>query len=509
VNSSGRISVPVRNRAPRIVLDLMRMSLAIFLFSLFTRTSADLDLWGHVLFGQDILRTGSVHRVDPYSFTSDVPWINHEWLAEAALAAAYGWGGSAGLVIGKSALVLTMLGAILFVLRRGNSHLVPRDFLVFLAVIGTYGRAATFRPQVFSLALFALLLLIIRLAEDGHRKLLWAVPPLFLVWTNLHGGWIVGLGAFGLWSAWSVLRADRCGFGRSFLVFVALAAVLATLVNPYGWRLWQFLGETVRFSRNITEWQPLFTLPTAALIPWGTATVLATVAIAYRRSSVNIGHVAIVAFYWISSIRVNRLDAFFVISVVMLLGPDIAAAYDGIRQRGRRASRPPPGAGKAWTAVAALLLGTVAVGLTWKNFECVSIEGLHEPEPHAARFVKANRLEGRMLTNFNWGEYAIWHLNPRIKVSMDGRRETVYSETLVTRHNALYQGKAGALTLVDDLEPDYVWLPRDLPPLSNLEDRGWTRIFDGPKSTILSRKPVVVQAVPELPTPGRRCFPDE
>ena len=30
--------------------------------------------------------------------------------------------------------------------------------------------------------------------------------------------------------------------------------------------------------------------------------------------------------------------------------------------------------------------------------------------------------------HFNWGEYVLWHAGPRVKVSMDGRRETVYSD---------------------------------------------------------------------------------
>ena len=50
-----------------------------------TITFVDADLWGHLTFGRDIVRQGWVHTSDPYSFTSDRPWINHEWLAEAAM----------------------------------------------------------------------------------------------------------------------------------------------------------------------------------------------------------------------------------------------------------------------------------------------------------------------------------------------------------------------------------------------------------------------------------------
>ena len=58
-------------------------------------TTADTDLWGHVRFGQDLLRTRTLPQVDPSAFTSDRPWINHEWLAELAMGAAFdaagGW----------------------------------------------------------------------------------------------------------------------------------------------------------------------------------------------------------------------------------------------------------------------------------------------------------------------------------------------------------------------------------------------------------------------------------
>ena len=71
-----------------------------------TYTAADPDLWGHVRFGLDSLETGAISTVDPYSFTSDRPWLNHEWLSEVAMGAAYRIGGQLGLALLKSMLVL-------------------------------------------------------------------------------------------------------------------------------------------------------------------------------------------------------------------------------------------------------------------------------------------------------------------------------------------------------------------------------------------------------------------
>jgi hypothetical protein len=51
-------------------------------------TRADPDLWGNLRFGLDILRTWSLPTADPYSFTSDIPWINHSWFPQVVMALA-------------------------------------------------------------------------------------------------------------------------------------------------------------------------------------------------------------------------------------------------------------------------------------------------------------------------------------------------------------------------------------------------------------------------------------
>jgi len=60
---------------PNLVLGTL---VAVVLLFAMTRTAADPDLWGHVRFGQDIVAARSISTVDPYSFTSDRPWVNHE-----------------------------------------------------------------------------------------------------------------------------------------------------------------------------------------------------------------------------------------------------------------------------------------------------------------------------------------------------------------------------------------------------------------------------------------------
>src|SRR6266508_729623 len=78
-------------------LVLPRIMIWAVLAGVLTFTGADPDLWGHVRFGLDIIRDHGIPSVDPYSFTSDRTWLNHEWLAEVFMAGAFAAAGSVAL----------------------------------------------------------------------------------------------------------------------------------------------------------------------------------------------------------------------------------------------------------------------------------------------------------------------------------------------------------------------------------------------------------------------------
>src|SRR5580704_7102570 len=70
-------------RALQTCFCVLVILLAVFQFS---ENTADVDLWGHVVFGQEMLKTHSIPKTDTYSWTAaGRPWINHECLAEIAL----------------------------------------------------------------------------------------------------------------------------------------------------------------------------------------------------------------------------------------------------------------------------------------------------------------------------------------------------------------------------------------------------------------------------------------
>ncbi len=465
-----------------------------------SRTWADPDLWGHVRFGGDILARGLPH-IDPYSFTSDVPWVNHEWLAEVAMHAAWSAMGATGLILLKMGLIGTALLFATRVLKFDAVEGPQRDLLLFTAIGGMWARVFVVRPQVFSIALFAAVIWILRSARPGSAGRLWVLPAIFALWVNLHGGWIVGLGVLAIWTVIEASPLRRSEIDRRVPIAVTIAATLATLINPYGLRMWTFLAGSVSLNRpNVNDWRPLFESGSAVILPWLLSAALAVLAFARGRRSIPASQALIVAALAVGSVRVNRLDVFFGLSVVMLLGGYVTAKGPRVK-----AQRP------HWTrrvflaAAAAVMIAACAAWHFRSSFTCLRLDGPWMPEREAGQFIVQNQLSGRMLIWFDWGQYAIWHFAPRIQVSLDGRRETVYSDAFVAAHLQLYFEPESRQDLLRRLAPDYAWLPLGVPLVAALERQGWQRMYSGPVSVVLGTH--AGNATQVAPPVSPACFP--
>ncbi len=466
------------------------------LFVVAARTQADPDLWGHVRFGLDMLETRTLPSVDPYSFTQDVPWVNHEWLSELQMGLAWEAGESAGLAALKGLLVL---GAF-WLIWTGLSGTDPgsRMAVMLLVALGTARMVQTLRPQLWSL-LGIVLLCRILLAED-RRARRW-LPLLFGVWVNVHGGWIVGLGVLAVWSAVGVLTgSDR----RLQTLFWVAAAVAATLVNPYGWQLWAFIASTVHMTRAIGEWQPLWTVPALIWVPWLFA-FAALVWLAVGAGRDRWKSVAVLAMLAYASVRVERLTPFFVVTAVLLAAPRLRTRWP-LRAPARFVS-------DARQAVVAgvLTAGLVIALVTWigrSSFSCVPVGGDWTPDPVAAGAL--DRAEpGRLVVFFDWGQFALWHWGSELRVSMDGRRETVYSDARLNEHAAILAGEPAGTDSLERWAAEYVWLPASSRRTESwLAARGYRLDVRTEQSFVAVRGDLPALVVPERDARAPRCFPE-
>jgi len=451
-----------------------------------TFTSADPDLWGHVRFGADILRKGSIQQVDTYSFDSDRPWVNHEWGAEVLAAWAFGTMGSAGLVSLKLLIVGSVLLLVNTTLRKeGVRSGFARDVTAGIAIIITLAQAHHVRPQLFSLLSFSVLIACLLAVRRGAQRWLLVLPPLFAAWANLHGGWIVGGGVLVLWTGGLLISGER----RQALCWMAIGAVsaAATLATPFGLGLWQFLRETVGFSRpDITEWQPVYVTGWPFVAQWLIAlTIMILGVVLGGREKLRVEQLVVGVALAVASVKVARLIAFFGLASVFFFAPAICEAYQ--RRRTTRQFGSAPLMRVAFGGVACAL-AVFTIGFIYNNFGQVRLDAASLPEPQAVSILNQQPAGKRVLVWFSWGEYAIWHLSPRMQVSIDGRRETVYSDAVATRHFDFYFDRHDGATLPRDLRADYIWIPRYLPAVPRLRnDSRWTLIYEGDQSVIFER----------------------
>src|SRR5438128_4994279 len=206
------------------------------------------DFWHHLARGQAIVTEGALLDHDRFTFT--VPGRSFQdvnWLTQAVYYLLYDAGGLE-LVQLVNALTLALTFTLLvMVCRRVSGSLIVGSAVGIAAFFGIW-QVLTIRPQTLSLLLFVLMLDLLERATRNPRWLL--LPPLMMaLWANLHPAFPAGLmliGCFALAAVWEGWRAGQ--FLRHpptwYFAGCLLVSVLATLLNPYGWRLYQYVVLT-------------------------------------------------------------------------------------------------------------------------------------------------------------------------------------------------------------------------------------------------------------------------
>ena len=229
----------------------------------------DSDIWFHLADARILFTTHHFIRVEPYSFTvAGEPWIDPEWLAETPFWLGYGWLGLRGIYLVTS---FSLYASIVFIYFRGYWLSRHAAAAAWMAALGYLLMMVNTGPRtiLFGYLAMSMELAILEAAERGKTRLLWWLPPLFLVWINLHGTWVIGLGLLVLYSLCALISVNKGVFeqaalrgkDRNRLLLILLTCFVALWVNPYGWRLiWYPIGMMMNQKLNIAtvaEWQPL------------------------------------------------------------------------------------------------------------------------------------------------------------------------------------------------------------------------------------------------------------
>ncbi len=436
---------------------------------------AEPDLWIHMLTGQTTLRTGHIPRFDTYSYSAaGMPWHNHEWLSQVALAFCYAHLGILGLKLLKILVVSILIIALAIgISATGASGRVQRLTLILSAVALSF--QMEFRPQLFTFMMMSVVMASIAIEVYRGRAVLWPLIPMFALWANFHGGYIVGLSAMGITTAVLFLRefgGVRPKRSAWRLGLVTLGCAAATILNPFGVGLWMGVAHSVGdplIHQIVNDWVPL---PKLMLSIWRDskpellqdvvplllfAGFVASVAIA--RDFEDAALVAVATIFIGAGFYAARNVALAVIAVAIPLARHTSLVLErrqDVRQDIHRdikvGERPPVSNEPPAALLAMCALGIAIAGGTFSN----RLKTWKPIPAGALAFMEQHELRGNLLSQFEWGSYVLWHDRGAFKVYIDPRGELVYTDKQERDYAIFYYGKDGADRLLDAFPHDFI-----------------------------------------------------
>ena len=483
-------------------LELLMLSVLVVLL---TKTMADPDLWGHLRFGLDILQSGSIVTQDPYSYIpSNQYWINHEWLSEVLFSSAWLVGKSIGLIIIK-----TLIGMIIFVIAylyliRIQTASVRIFILMILSFFLMLPFLLPLRPHIFTILFFELLLLVIIQAEEGDFRWLWASPIFMLFWVNMHGGFLAGLAVFIVWSILHLIFNWR---DYRYILPPLVFAFLVTLFNPYGYELIIFLLRTATVPRpEINDWQPLRVLSVLG-IPYLLTLALSILGWVFSHRSKKIPLLIIFSILAISPLVAIRHLQLYNLAFLLLAGEHILDAWSRFRPTNQILGKPSK---FSWgfALITSLALLVWALPLNSRIY----IPSSPSKPIEAVDFLGRSGVSGNLVTYYEWGEYIIWHLSPGIRVSIDGRRETVYSDEIYAEYLDFNRGTRNWDAIVDNYDSHMALVEINKSSYNLLRIKpGWKLIYEDSIAALFvqddwSQGVVLEQLSSEFKPAGERGF---
>jgi len=400
----------------------------------------DLDFWWHLKTGEWIWQHKAILYSDSFSYTfQGAEWINYEWLFHAIIYPIYQLSGFGGLIIFVIICALSTFLILFFACREvdgGNRWLSVT--IPFVALLVVQGRFAI-RPQIISyllLALYLYLLILHRKERITTRQLIFLLIPAHILWVNVHGDFLLGgflVGAYTLGRFVPLALRHHRDLKPAFqdkklqgLLLVCLLLCIASLVNPYTYRIFSIPLKTAGSEtlQGIAEWVPiditLLGVFSIKYIMWFRILFVAGAMsfLIWRNNLKRIEDVVIFALLSYMAFKHIRFSGEFAIAVA----PIIVHNLTSLRWEEKR---------WRWVPLLALIVVTVFSTSEVRNLARMDRLGLgvgrNYPEG-TVRFLEEHHIKGNLFNSYNHGGYLIWHLWPDIPVFIDGRTPTIYDE---------------------------------------------------------------------------------
>jgi len=447
---------------------------------------SDPDIWWHLRNAEYLFQHHELPRYDQYSFTvGGHPWINHEWLAEVPYYLAWRSGRLSGLNVLMFAIINLIFLGLLYLCYKESANfkasIVACCFSTFLASV-SFGP----RTILFGYAYLLVLLIILQRFRREGRAALWLIPPLFCLWVNTHGSWLLGLVMFSIIAAaglvqgrWGRVEAEPWTPAQFHKLAVTwVMSVAALFVNPFGYRLVLYPFDLAfRQKLNIAhveEWVSVnFHEPRGRLVLILLVTLLLSALLRSHRW--NLAELSMVLFALYSGL--THIRFLFLLGIVV--APVLAKILDFV---------PPYRVEIDTPLINALAIFLMVAGMVYYWPTSAKLRGLVEQQYPAEilPYLRAHPPAGPMLNFYLWGGYLGWN-DRNVKLFVDSRVD-IFEYTGVFKDYIDLLELKQPKSLLDKYKIRYVLFPHGEPLTYALEhDPEWKALYNGQISVLLER----------------------
>lgn len=406
-------------------------------------SGGDYDFFFHLKYGEIYLHN-LTWKLDHSQFSwtpSQADWPYVTWVANILIYLFYQIGSGHGLLLLQGGILLGLFFLMLKAIHVAGDTLEPFYLLLILMLVTTISIVDIFiKPDLFSTLFFAAAMFIYVYVKASGKNIFYLYPPLFLLWVNVHGGFVNGLLLVGLLLAGESVNMvffRKTSLGKKLYATLLLsfaASCVVTVINPYGYKYHLHLYENLfskeayeSMARPLLAYRPLwgsifamdaykFTNSAWLSIIFGILfSLLFIVAIVKKRICEFSLLLANGLFFWFGmemarAIKYFPVVAFF--SIVYLL------KITELQEIKKRAA--------VLTIIAFIALsGRVA----YQTFVYASdlpswnyARLLNDTPQDVVKFIKDNKLPGPIFNDYLIGGYFLWGLYPDYKVFIDPRQ---------------------------------------------------------------------------------------
>jgi len=467
---------------------------------LLQRSPNDTDMWWHLSAGSATWERGEILLEDIFSYTRvGEPWINVFWLPDLLMFLIWLGGG-----FFAASLVLLLLGALTMaiVYVHAEGPLPIRMGIVLLATLVLTSIWAP-RPQVISIFLLVVLDYFLSRNNESLAKPFWVLIPLFILWANSHGGFIVGFLLLFAFIAGKMLEPlfIRVDDSRSRLkqlvplIGFTFLGMLAVGFNPNGLMIWKLPFYTVDIALEIQEWNsPDFHRLDLHPVLWLLFLLITSLGLSKKKISFfelfKILGFAYLAFYAQRNIALFAVIAApVVVRYLSFLWEEMKLTPIGLMiEKMQKSSVGKPLAPRLTGFINLSVVILLFIVIFFRAYALSQPVVVNQPYPQTAiQWIKENQPPAQMFNSYNWGGYLTWNLRD-YPVFIDGRSD-LYGDEIIGQWWQIINATDEGFALLDQWGVNFVLLEPHWPIVAALQDQHWSVLYQDDHSILLARAP--------------------